>query len=81
MKNVSLGMSIQLCPGVCVGVGTCALWETWYVRISEGVLALEGVSEHAQSGPTDDCHLGAVLRLRHQPISCPLVFVMTGTQE
>lgn len=55
----------------------CALWEAWYVRIREGVLTLEGVSQHAQSRTADDRHLWAVLRMRPQPISCLLVFVMT----
>jgi len=57
---------------------TCALWEARYVRISEGVLTLERVGEHAQSGPADDGHLGAVLSLSPQPIGCLLVFVVTA---
>lgn len=56
---------------------TCALREAWDVRISKGVLTLQCVSEHAQSGSTDDCYLGSVLCLGHQPVSCLLEFVMT----
>lgn len=60
---------------------TCALREAWDVGVGEGVLALEGVSEHAQTGATDDGHLGPMLRLRHQPVSCLLVLVMTANKQ
>lgn len=60
---------------------TCALREARDVRVGEGVLTFEGVSEHAQTRPADDSHLGAVLRLRHQPISCLLVFIMTANKN
>lgn len=60
---------------------TCALWEAGYVRVGKGVLTLEGVGQHAQSRPADDRHLGAVLRLRQQPVSCLLVLVMTAVKK
>lgn len=60
---------------------TCALWEARYVRVGKGVLTLQGISKHAQPRATDDGHLGAVLRLRHQPIGRLLVFVMTAGRK
>lgn len=64
-----------------LGSPTCALRETWNVRIRKRVLTLEGVGQHPQPRAADDRHLGALLGLRQQPISCLLVVVVTANRQ